>query len=75
MESTELLEKLEYLNRKALEGNGPGRIKKQPDSGKLTARERFDSLLDAGTFVKMENNISSNISGPEPVSEPVKAPR
>ena len=54
MEPTELLEKLEHLNRKALEGGGPDRIKKQHESGKLTARERLDHLLDQGTFVEMD---------------------
>jgi propionyl-CoA carboxylase beta chain len=54
MESIELLEKLEHLNRKALEGGGPDRIKKQHESGKLTARERIDSLLDPGTFVEID---------------------
>ncbi len=54
MESNELLEKLEHLNRKALEGGGPDRIKKQHESGKLTARERLDHLLDQGTFVEMD---------------------
>ncbi len=54
MESKRLLEKLELLNRKALEGGGPDRVKKQHASGKLTARERLDNLLDQGTFVEMD---------------------
>jgi hypothetical protein len=44
MESMALLEKLGHLNRKALEGGGPDRIKKQHDSGKLTARERAELI-------------------------------
>src|SRR5690554_6355949 len=31
-------------------GGGEDRIKKQHDSGKLTARERIDLLLDKGSF-------------------------
>jgi propionyl-CoA carboxylase beta chain len=54
MESKELLEKLEEKNQKAMEGGGPDRIKKQHDSGKLTARERIDKLLDEGTFVELD---------------------
>jgi propionyl-CoA carboxylase beta chain len=54
MESKRLLEKLELLNRKALEGGGPDRVKKQHASGKLTARERLNNLLDQGTFVEMD---------------------
>ena len=54
MESKELLEKLEEKNQKAMEGGGLDRIKKQHDSGKLTARERIDKLLDEGTFVELD---------------------
>jgi len=54
MESKELLEKLDEKNKKAMEGGGPDRIKKQHDSGKLTARERIDKLLDEGTFVELD---------------------
>ena len=54
MESKELLEKLDDLNRRALESGGPDRIRKQHESGKLTARERIDSLLDPGTFVEID---------------------
>ncbi len=34
-------------------GGGEERIQKQHDAGKLTARERIDLLVDAGTFVEM----------------------
>jgi propionyl-CoA carboxylase beta chain len=54
MESSELLEKLRENNRQALEGGGPERVKKQHDSGKLTARERLQRLLDEGTFVEID---------------------
>jgi acetyl-CoA carboxylase carboxyltransferase component len=33
-----------------LKGGGPDRIAKQHEQGKLTARERVDLLVDAGTF-------------------------
>lgn len=38
------------LRKEALLGGGEARIKKQHDSGKLTARERVDILLDKGSF-------------------------
>ena len=54
MESKELLEKLEHKNKLAMEGGGSDRIKKQHDTGKLTARERIDKLLDEGTFIEID---------------------
>ena len=38
------MKRLDELNAKALLGGGEDRIKKQHDSGKLTARERVDLL-------------------------------
>ncbi|MFC1858635.1 acyl-CoA carboxylase subunit beta [Thermodesulfobacteriota bacterium] len=54
MEVKELLEKLEEKNKLAMEGGGPGKIKKQHESGKLTARERIGKLFDPGTFVELD---------------------
>lgn len=43
-----------YDKRRQTElGGGDKRIEKQHDKGKLTARERIDYLLDAGTFVEL----------------------
>jgi propionyl-CoA carboxylase beta chain len=44
------LSHLDKLRRKALEGGGPDRVRKQHDAGKLTARERLTLLLDEGSF-------------------------
>ena len=52
----ELIEK----KKKWREGGGEGRIKRQHDRGKLTARERLDLLFDKDTFV--EYNI---FAGPD----------
>jgi propionyl-CoA carboxylase beta chain len=49
-----LLEQLEAKNGKALEGGGAERVQRQHESGKLTARERLEKLLDAGTFVELD---------------------
>jgi len=44
------LKELDNLRRKALLGGGKERLKKQHASGKLSARERIDLLLDKGSF-------------------------
>jgi propionyl-CoA carboxylase beta chain len=54
MESSELLEKLRKMKTCALEGGGENKIRKQHESGKLTARERIQRLLDPDTFVEMD---------------------
>ena len=46
--------RLAGLNREAELGGGQARIDKQHKDGKLTARERIDLLLDAGTFIELD---------------------
>ena len=46
--------RLVELNAKAEEGGGKERIEKHHADGKLTARERIDTLLDSGSFVEMD---------------------
>ena len=41
-------------NNISLQGGGQDRISAQHEKGKLTARERIDLLLDAGTFVEID---------------------
>ncbi len=48
-----LFEELEVRRTQALEMGGPEGIAKQHSLGKLTARERIDLLVDAGTFTEM----------------------
>jgi propionyl-CoA carboxylase beta chain len=50
----ENLEQLERLHREAELGGGEDRIERQHASGKLTARERVDILLDPGSFVETD---------------------
>ena len=45
-------------NKAAEIGGGQKRIDKQHNSGKLTARERIDVFLDAGTFVELDKLIT-----------------
>jgi propionyl-CoA carboxylase beta subunit len=44
---------LEKLNKEALLGGGEARIESQHKKGKLTARERLELLLDAGSFEEL----------------------
>lgn len=50
---------LRAIREKARQGGGEGRVAKQHARGKLTARERLDLLLDAGTFNELEPFITS----------------
>ena len=52
------MQRLDEMNEKALLGGGADRIKKQHDSGKLTARERIDLLLDPGSFVELDRFVT-----------------
>jgi len=45
-----LVEQLEKLENRLREGGGASRVEKQHRAGKLTARERIETLLDAGSF-------------------------
>jgi propionyl-CoA carboxylase beta chain len=52
------IQRLDALNAHALQGGGEERVKKQHEAGKLTARERIDLLLDAGSFVEMDRFVT-----------------
>jgi len=54
--------RLQELNRLAELGGGQKRIDKQHESGKLTARERIDLLLDPGTFVELDKFVTHRCS-------------
>jgi propionyl-CoA carboxylase beta chain len=47
------VERLEKMNTAAFAAGGPERVLRQHESGKLTARERIELLLDAGSFVEV----------------------
>ncbi|TFG77207.1 MAG: methylmalonyl-CoA carboxyltransferase [Thermodesulfobacteriales bacterium] len=53
----EKIEILEQKEKEAESGGGESRIKKQHGSGKLTARERIDLLLDKNTFVELDKFV------------------
>ncbi|MEW6523370.1 MAG: carboxyl transferase domain-containing protein [Bacillota bacterium] len=48
------LQDLEERRRKVQLGGGSSRIEKQHASGKMTARERIEALLDPGSFVELD---------------------
>ena len=50
--------RLEEMEARALKGGGDERIARQHAQGKLTARERIDLLLDAGTFVELDKFVT-----------------
>ncbi|HEY0378819.1 MAG TPA: acyl-CoA carboxylase subunit beta [Pyrinomonadaceae bacterium] len=51
------LERLKEHTRSAESGGGLARIEKQHASGKMTARERLDFLLDEGTFEEFDKLV------------------
>jgi propionyl-CoA carboxylase beta chain len=57
-----LRKRLEALEQKAELGGGAERSAKQHEAGKLTARERLDLLLDAGTFVELDKFVTHRSS-------------
>jgi acetyl-CoA carboxylase carboxyltransferase component len=56
-------QKLEEMKIRALQGGGQSQIDKQHEKGKLTARERIDLLLDAGTFVETDSFVTHRSVG------------
>src|SRR3954466_14814647 len=46
-------EELARRRRQGLEGGGPERVAKIHDSGRQTARERIDQLVDAGSWYEL----------------------
>ena len=48
------ISELHKVKEKIEQGGGEGKTKKQHESGKFTARERLNLLLDEGTFVEID---------------------
>jgi propionyl-CoA carboxylase beta chain len=49
---------LQDLDRRAELGGGEERLRRQRESGKLTARERIDLLFDAGSFEEIDRFVT-----------------
>jgi acetyl-CoA carboxylase carboxyltransferase component len=56
-------ERLEELRSSALAGGGAAQLEKQHGKGKLTARERIEKLLDAGSFVETDQFVTHRATG------------
>jgi len=56
--SSDKLEELRRRNQEAEQGGGPERIERQHRDEKLTARERIDLLLDAGSFEEFDKFVT-----------------
>ena len=59
----ELLHDLRHRQSQAEQGGGADRIAQQHRKGKLTARERLDLLLDAGSFVELDRFVTHRATG------------
>ena len=60
MEKNDIYDVIHDLYERKLDarlGGGDGRVNKQHEKGKLTARERVDLLLDPGSFVEFNSFI------------------
>ncbi|MEX2273649.1 MAG: acyl-CoA carboxylase subunit beta [Vicinamibacterales bacterium] len=51
-------QRLEDLERRAELGGGEDRLRRQRESGKLTARERVELLFDTGTFEEIDKLVT-----------------
>jgi len=61
MNWNEAVKELDSRRARALLGGGQNRIDKQHATGKMTARERIEVLLDPGTFVEVDGFLESRI--------------
>ncbi len=57
------LERLEAMREAARRGGGQQRIERQHARGKLTARERIQTLLDPGTFQELDPFVTHRATG------------
>jgi propionyl-CoA carboxylase beta chain len=58
MEKLNPVQFLDDLNRRAEAGGGEERLRRQRETGKLTARERIDLLFDPGSFEEIDKFIT-----------------
>ena len=63
MNRQQRLAELERRRAESLAGGGPERVAKQHAKGCLTARERVDLLLDAGSFVEIGTHVTHRMPG------------
>ena len=61
----ECIREMEQRKQKARAQGGPGKIGKQHEKGRLTARERVGALLDEGSFLELGALCTSDTPGME----------
>ncbi|MDD5604194.1 MAG: carboxyl transferase domain-containing protein [Eubacteriales bacterium] len=59
MSTEEKINRLDEMTAAARQGGGPASVEKQHGSGKLTARERLDSLFDKGSFIETDSFVET----------------
>ena len=57
------IQKLREMRAQAQQGGGQARVDRQHAKGKLTARERIESLLDPGTFRELDTFVTHRTVG------------
>lgn len=62
MSTQEKIQELQKRKEKVLAGGGAKAIEKQHKSGKLTARERVEKLLDPGSFTEIDQYVTHRCS-------------
>ncbi|MFK7929580.1 MAG: acyl-CoA carboxylase subunit beta [Myxococcota bacterium] len=62
MDRSDLLARLDAMDAQAELGGGKDRVERQHQGGKLTARERVNALLDAGSFVEVGRFVTHDCS-------------
>lgn len=66
------LKELSEKKKSVLDGGGPKRVAAQHEKGKMTARERIEAFLDAGSFVELDAFVEHRAA--ELGMDEVKAP-
>jgi acetyl-CoA carboxylase carboxyltransferase component len=67
--NSERIERLRAMRDESRLGGGTARIERQHASGKLTARERLDLLLDPGSFVELDAFVTNRAAGTDTNAE------
>lgn len=62
MEREKIYEQFEEMDKRASLGGGIEKIEKQHASGRMTARERINMLLDKGTFCELDKFVTHRCS-------------
>jgi len=67
----ENIDRMQEMSRLAEIGGGAERLAKQKQSGRMTARERIDALLDRGSFIELDKFKTHRITDFEMASKKI----